>query len=413
MKKKVKVLYISHYFPPEVNAPALRVSELGKVWADQGAQVTVLTCFPNHPSGIIPPEYRGMRSLKENFGKLKVVRTYVYAAANKGFAKRIINYLSFMFSAIFLGTSKTGRQDVLIATSPQFFVAVAGFVISRLKGCRFILEIRDVWPAQIVAVGAIKNPLIIKVLEALEMFLYKKADLIVAVAQGTIDLLASRGVYPGKMALIPNGVNLENFKGAVDTETLRHDLGLTGKYVVGYVGTMGMSQKLEVVLEAARLLKDKEDIHFLFVGEGADKANLVSGAQEMGLTRVHFHQQIDHHRIPQFLKSCDLLLVPLRKVDLFTKNIPSKIYEIMAAGRPLVIGTHGESRRLVVEEAKAGLAAEPEDGGDMAAKILTFYEDPEQGRKLGENGKGWVSVHASRREFADKYLGMITDLIRE
>ena len=152
---------MSHYFPPEVNAPALRVSEMASRWADNGADVTVLTGFPNHPSGIIPDEYKGMKRLVTKFKKLKVVRTYQYAAPNKGFLKRIMNYLSFMFSSVLLGTSKVGKPDIIIATSPQFFVAVAGYVMSRIKRCKYVFEIRDVWPEEIVAVGAIKNKFII------------------------------------------------------------------------------------------------------------------------------------------------------------------------------------------------------------------------------------------------------------
>ena len=331
MDERLKILYISHYFPPEVNAPASRVSEMAHRWAENGADVTVLTCFPNHPNGIIPKEYRGMWHCRERRGGVNVVRTYVYAAANKGFFRRILNYLSFMFSSLFVGTVMSKRPDILIATSPQFFVAVAGYVISRIKRCKFVFEVRDLWPEEIVAVGAIKNKMAIRALEALEMFLYRKADIIVAVAQGTIDLLKARGIPERKLALVPNGVDIDFFMARADGRQVRKQLGIDGKFVVGYIGTHGMAHKLETILRAAAKIRMRDDIMFLFVGDGAEKARLIRMADDMKLTNVAFRDQVPREKVPEFYAACDVCLVPLRKAELFTRNIPSKIYEIMAA----------------------------------------------------------------------------------
>jgi glycosyltransferase involved in cell wall biosynthesis len=406
--QKLKILYISHYFPPEVNAPALRVSELSEHWVKNAHDVTVLTGFPNHPSGIVPEKYRGMIRSKEDLNGVKVVRTYVFATPNKGFFKRILNYLSFMISSIILGIWSIGKPDVLIATSPQFFVAVAGYVMSRLKRCKFIFEVRDLWPEEIVAVGAIRNKFVIQLLEKLEMFLYRRADLIVAVAQGTIDTLAKRGVSKEKLVLVPNGVDMRQFQNR--NGQVKVSLGLENKFVVSYIGTHGMAHKLETVLEAANHLKENNRIQFLMVGDGAEKKSLVELAQARGLKNILFHDQVDRNKIPEFYNASDLLLVPLRKADLFTRNIPSKVYEIMAARKPMIIATEGESRKLV-EMSGAGVGVTPENSRELADKILHFSENPGTCLKMGESGFAFALVNASRGVLAERYLELLSKLV--
>ena len=314
-----------------------------------------------------------------------------------------------MFSSIFLGTTKVGKPDVLIATSPQFFVAVAGFVISRIKRCKFVFEVRDVWPEEIVAVGAIKNRYIIGALEALEMFLYRKADLIVAVAQGTIDILTRRGVPRSKLVLIQNGVDIEHFANAPNGTELRKRLGFENKFVACYLGTHGMAHRLSDVLDAANELRQHKDIQFLFVGNGADKKNLVERAKQLKLDNVLFHDQIGRDRIPEFYRAADLFLVPLRKAPLFTKNIPSKIYEIMASKRPILISTEGESRKLV-ERSGAGIGSTPEDSHEMAEKILFLCRNENLRRKMGDDGYTFAVANASRKRLANNYLAVLEQL---
>lgn len=410
MDKRLKVLYISHYFPPEVNAPAVRVSETAERWAQRGADVTVLTCFPNHPSGIIPEEYRGYKHLLEVRNNVRIVRTYVYAAPNAGIIRRIINYFSFMLSSIILGFRQVGEPDVIIATSPQFFVAIAGYILSRLKRCKFIFEVRDIWPEEIVAVGAMTNRIAIRTLEAIEVFLYKKADLIVAVAQGTIDLLAKKGISQSKIALVPNGVNMNLFQSGSDGLSIRRKLRKPHDFLVGYIGTHGMAHRLDIVLEAAEILRNNRGITFLFVGDGAEKSELMLRAENLQLPNVIFHDQVERAEVPDYYRACDVCLVPLRKADLFTKNIPSKIYEIMAAGKPIIISTEGESRRLI-ENAGAGLAVRPEDAGDLAEKIMILFNDRELCRNSGRNGYSFALANCSRNRLADQYLEILQKVV--
>lgn len=408
--RQLRILYISHYFPPEVNAPAVRVSQFSRLWQQLGHRVTVVTGFPNHPHGIIPEEYRGKIFRREVQDGLTVLRSYVYAAPNKGFGRRIVNYLSFMISGMISAIFRSGAQDVVIATSPQFFVAIAGYVVSIFKNARFIFEVRDVWPEEIVAVGAMKRGFVIKVLERIEMFLYRRASLIVAVAQGTIDILTARGIDPKKIVLVPNGVDYETFSSADDDHAIRDQHNLNGHFLVSYIGTHGMAHNLQTVLNAANRLRQRDDIRFLFVGDGADKANLVANSAEMKLENVTFVPQQSRNRIADYYAASDLCLVPLRQADLFTKNIPSKIYEVMASGKPILIGAKGESRRLV-EFAQAGIAVEPDDDRDLSEKIVQLADDRGLSEQLGRNGREFARRNCTHSDLAAKYIGHLNKCV--
>lgn len=388
----MRILYLSHYYPPEVNAPAVRVSGLARRWSSRGHRVTVVTGFPNHPTGVVAREYRGKFLMKEEQDGVRVLRCPILPAANRGFLRRIINYLSFMVSGTVAAIMASGKQDVVIATSPQFFVAIAGYLVSRIKRLPFVFEVRDVWPEEIVAVGAMERNSIIKLLERLELFLYRKAALIVAVAQGTIEILTARGVPARKIILAPNGVDLEAFKSIHDDHTVRDRYDLNGHFLVSYIGTHGMAHRLQTVLQAADRLRDNDDIKFLFVGDGADKQRLVELRDSLNLNNVVFAPQQQRREIPLYYAASDVCVVPLRRAALFTKNIPSKIYEIMASARPILIGTDGESRRLVTE-ADAGLPFEPDNYADLADRIQALAQNRELARRLGDNGRAYADRH--------------------
>jgi len=408
-RKTRSIAYLTHYFPPEVNAPAIRISNIARLWASRGHRVTVMTGFPNHPNGIIPKEYRGRLRCKERRDGYDVIRTFVYAAANKGFFRRVLNYLSFLLSSILLGLPSLPKVDAVVASSPQFFVAVAGYVISVLKRARFVFEVRDVWPEEIVAVGAVRNRMVIRMLEAVEMFLYRRADLIVAVAQGTVDILTSRGVPREKITLMPNGVDLDDFSASVDTAHVRGRHNLNGEFLVSYIGTHGMAHRLQTVVDAAAELKSNNRIKFLMVGDGAEKKLLEGMVKEHGLDNIQFAPQTTHAGAIEYYFASDACLVPLRRASLFTKNIPSKIYEIMASGKPILLGAEGESRKLVLK-AMAGLAFEPENHESLAESIEKLFHDRELARKLGRNGREFARNHCQRTKIADSYLEKIESL---
>ncbi len=397
------ILYLTHYFPPEVNAPAIRVSNIARHWAKLGHRVTVLTGFPNHPNGIIPPEYRGKIIARERKDGYDVLRTFVYAAPNKGFSRRVLNYLSFMLSSIVLGLPRLPEIDTVIASSPQFFVAVAGFVVAKLKRARFVFEVRDVWPEELVAVGAIRNPLVIALLEKIELFLYRRASRIVAVADGTVEILTRRGVPREKIVVMPNGVDLEEFSGKVNTKAIRDRHNLNGEFLVSYIGTHGMAHRLSTVIDAASQLKSNSRIKFLMVGDGAEKRRLQKLAEERKLTNIQFVPQTTHTGAIEYYRASDVCLVPLRKATLFRKNIPSKIYEIMASGRPILLGADGESKRFVLK-AGAGLAFEPENAESLAASIQRLFDDRTLAAELGKNGRQFAFQNCQRQKIAEDYI---------
>lgn len=407
-RRKLKILYLSHYFPPEVNAPAMRVSEISRLWKQAGHQVTIQTGFPNHPTGVIPEKYRGKLFAHERGEFGDVLRSYIFAAPNKGFLKRVLNYLSFMVSTLALSSWRSGSADVVIGTSPQFFVAVAAWITAFFKRAPFVFEVRDLWPEEIVAVGAIKNTVIINALSAMEMFLYRRAAMIVAVAQGTVDTLIERGIPKEKLVLIPNGVSLERFAGR-DGAKIREKHNLNGEFLVSYIGTHGMAHRLETALEAAAALRENKRIKFLMVGEGAEKSRLQEIACKQDLENVIFAPQAPADDVPDYYEASDVCLAPLRKTNLFTKNIPSKLYEIMAAGKPVLLGARGESEELV-RRAESGQMFEPENGEALAEQIRIMFDDRAALTEMGHNGRKYVSAVCRREDLAERYLAHLCEL---
>ncbi len=407
----MRILYVSQYYPPEMGAPASRVSQLARAWAADGHDVTVLTGFPNHPTGVIPPEYRGRPYIRreEDHG-VHVLRTPIYAAPNRGVAKRSLNYVSCAASACTIGPWLTGRPDVVIGTSPQFLSAVAGYWLAKLKRVPFVFEVRDLWPRSIVEVGAMAgdHP-IIKGLEQAEMFLYRHSDRIVAVTDSFVDEIAARGIDRSKISVIKNGVDLSMFTPGPRDNDVRERLGLNGKFVATYIGTHGMAHGLGTLLDAARLLKGDDRFRIVLVGEGADKAALMQRAKDEGLTNVIFVGQQPHKAIPDFVRAADVTVVLLKAKDLFKTVIPSKIFEFMGASRPIIIGVDGEAR-AIVESAQAGIFVPPESPDALVAAMRRIEADRAAADAMGERGRVCVEENFSRVALARRYLDILADV---
>jgi glycosyltransferase involved in cell wall biosynthesis len=401
------ILYVSQYFPPETGAPAARVSELARAWVEAGHQVTVLTGLPNHPTGIVPPEYQHRVLVREDFHGVRVVRTWIYAAANRGRLRRSLAYASFAASATLWGQLHVARPDVLVATSPQFLCAVAGHAIARLRSLPFVFEVRDLWPESIVAVGALpEGHPIVRGLTLVERYLYRQADRIVVVTDSFSSRLRERGVAANKIDVVKNGVDLERFvPGSRDTP-LRARLGLAGKFVVSYVGTHGMAHGLDRVLDVAAALRPQNQIRFLFVGEGAERRRLQARAKAEALDNVLFLGPLPRDAMTEVYATSDLCLVPLRKTELFQSVLPSKIFEILAMARPLLLSVDGEARALV-EASGAGVYVPPEDASAMAETILRLAQDPAACRAMGDRGRAYVAEHFDRKRLAVRYLGIL------
>lgn len=404
----MKILFLSHYFPPEVNAPATRTFEHCREWVRLGHEVTVVTCAPNHPRGKLYPGYKNRLIQRETLDGIQVIRLWTYLTANEGFLKRTLNYVSYM-AAVTLAVPWLPKADVVVSTSPQFFNGLAGYAVSRLKRRPWVLEIRDLWPESILAVGAIRNRAFIRLLEWLEAFAYRKADRIVPVTDAFERYMVERGVDAHKIQVIKNGVDLRFFLPHADGESLAASLGLTGKFVAAYIGTHGMAHHLETILEAAASI-DHPDIVFLLVGDGAERRRLLEQRDRLGLRNVLMLEQLPKATMPALLSLTDVSLVLLKDMELFRTVIPSKIFESMAMEVPIILGVAGEAR-AIVEDAGAGLCITPESADELAAAVRRLHEDPELAQRLGRQGRRYVEERFDRDRLAQRYVDVLAAVV--
>lgn len=400
---------MSQYFPPEMGAPAARVSALARRWAARGHEVTVLTAFPNHPTGVIPPEYRGEWRRLESWNGARVVRTYLYAAPNKGILRRGAAYASWATSAVLLGHRPTGRPDLVLATSPQFLVALSGWALSRLKGVPFVLEVRDLWPDSIVAVGALgEHSPAVDALRRLEGFVYRQADLVVSVTRSFVPHLQRQGAR--RVAVIPNGADPGQFPGDMPREDLRRRWELGDRFVAVFAGTLGMAHGLETVLEAADLLRDDPRYLFWLVGDGARRSELEAEAARRGLGNVRFQGQVARQDVAGVLAAADAALVLLKPTPLFETVLPSKMFEAMAARCPIVLGVRGEARE-VLEASGGGIAIAPGDADALVAALGRLAGDRDAARRIGEAGRTFVEREYSHDAMASRYEAELESLL--
>jgi glycosyltransferase involved in cell wall biosynthesis len=390
-------VFLTHYFPPEVNAPASRTYEHCREWVRQGHEVHVLTCVPNHPAGRIYPGFRNRVLQNEERSGIQVHRVLTFPAANAGFAGRTLNYLWYLVMAVLVAPFLP-RTDVVVSTSPQFFCGLAGWFVSLIKRAAWVLEIRDLWPESIVTVGAMKESAATRALAWLESFAYRKADAIISVTDSFVPHIEARGGQ-GKVTVITNGVDLDFFKPAVSADELAREFGLQGKFVAAYVGTHGMAHGLDTVLRAAQRLKDEPGIAFLLAGDGAERERLLKRRDELGLTNVVMVGQQPKERMPAIWALTDVSLVLLRKAKTFESVIPSKIFEAMGMARPIVLGVRGESQRIV-ESSGGGVCIEPENDAELAEAVLALARDRGRATALGQSGRAYVEQNYDRRRLA-------------
>ena len=408
----MKILFFSHYFVPESNAPAARVHSLAKEWVKAGHEVTVITCAPNVPNGIVYPGYRNRLFQRQRLDGIKVVRVWTYLAPNKGTVKRIVNFLSYFVTGTFVGLA-VGEADVVIGTSPQFFAGWAGLVVARAKRRPYVLEIRDLWPESITTVGAMSPGAGVRLLELLEKKLYRWSTRIVTVGDGYRERLVQKGVPAAKIAVVTNGFEDELFSPRAADPAVRRTWGLRDdQFVCIFAGTIGMASGLGVVIRAARLLKEKgrDDIAFVLVGDGAIRDELLAQARDQGLKNVVMPGLQPRERLPELLAAADACLVHFRKAELFTTILPSKFFEDAAMAKPIVLGFRGHAERML-READCGLVFEPEDEHGLVAALEQLAADPELARRLGANGRAYVLPRFERRALAADYLRRLETLV--
>ncbi len=415
----MKILYVTQYYPPEMGAPAARASELARQWVRAGHEVSILTGFPNHPTGVVPPEWRPrLRRLtyRQAVDGVSVFRTWLWPLPNRKAHERMRNYASFCLSAGVRGLTLP-KSDVIIGSSPQLLVAFSAWWLAFAKQVPFVFEVRDLWPESLVAVGAgTEGSLLHTTLAKIAGFLYEKADCIAVVTPAFKDYLAQHWRIPAeKIAIVENGVETDLFTPASPsaTQQLRRELGFESKFVISYIGTMGNAHGLETLLDAAsKLRQNRPEFQFLLVGEGAEKKQIQASAQARCLTNVHFLDQQPRERIPALISASNACLVLLKKTDIFKTVIPTKMLEFMACERPLIVGVEGQAREIM-QAAGAGIAIEPENPEALIQAIHHVAANPEAGGMMGKMGREYILKNFSRAATAQKYIGVLQALIRK
>jgi glycosyltransferase involved in cell wall biosynthesis len=375
------ILFLTDNFPPEGNAPATRTYEHAREWVKSGHRVTVITCAPNFPEGVLFSGYKNKWYQREEMDGINVVRVKTYITANEGFAKRILDYISFGAMAGIAGLFQK-KPDVIVSTSPQFFCAMGGWMLSVVRWKPWVFELRDIWPASITAVGAMDRNATIRFLEKLELFLYRRADRIVSVTNSFKAELIERGIDGDKIDVVVNGVDLSTYTPATEKDgALAGEYNLTGKFVVGYIGTHGMAHALDKLLDTAEQLQGNDDIRFLFVGGGAERANLERMALARKLSNVVMMPRQPKEIMPAVWSLCDISLISLRDTPLFTQVIPSKIFESMGMGLPMVIACPEGEATGIIESTSSGVVVPPEDTKALVDCGSELYADR---ARLGE-----------------------------
>jgi len=407
----VKILYISQYFPPEAAAPAARVSELSRHWAAHGHEVTVLTGFPNHPTGLVHPEYRKRLwhlIFRERVDGVNVVRCWLWPKPNRKALGRMLSFASFSISAAISGLFLS-RPDVLIATSPQLLVGLTGWWLARAKRVRFVFEVRDLWPESLSAVGmGSEQSILHRVLGKIAGFLYRQSDRIVVVTPAfKSHLIEKWQVAPGKISVVENGVETERFNpGCIDSQ-LRVELAGQGKFIACYIGTMGMAHGLDTLLQAAQLLQDSSpEVTFVLVGDGADKEHIAAESRRLGLSNLRMLDAQPRERIPSYICASDVCLVLLKRTPVFETVIPTKMLEFMACERPVILGVEGQAKQII-QEAGAGICIQPENAEELAQAVRRLAGDADLRKTLGRNGRKYVVQRLSRGKTAASYLDVL------
>ena len=405
----MRILFFTHYFPPEVNAPANRTHEHCREWAAAGHEVHVVTCIPSHPFGVPFPGFRRRWYQREMVDGIHVHRVWTYLAPNRGVLRRTLNYLSFIPSAA-LRALQLGRFDVTVGTSPQFFCAVATWVYAHIRRTPWVFELRDLWPESIPAVGAMRTSFALRLLERLELRMYRDATAIVCVSESFVRSLTARGVDRAKLRFVPNGIVPGFWQGTNRTDERRR-LNLADEDVlVSYVGTIGMAHGLSTVLDAAARLKGAAPaITILVVGDGAELEGLRAMAAARGLTNVRFAGLVPRADVPGILAATDIALVTLKASDVFKTVLPSKMFEAMAARCPIVLAVDGEAR-ATLERAGAGVAVEPGNVEALTRAVAGLAADPERRARMALAGGDFVEREFSRATWAARYLAILLGL---
>jgi glycosyltransferase involved in cell wall biosynthesis len=409
----LRILFLTQYYPPETGAAQNRIGNLTRRLAALGHNISVLTAFPSYPAGRIFDGYRGKAIMESMEGSVRVIRVWCFATKSKRFVPRIINYFSFVVTSLVLAVWKLGKQDFIIVESPPLFLGISGIILSRIEKARLIMNISDLWPESAVALGIIGDGVLLRWLTKFEEYLYRRSELITAQTNGIAENIARRMEHK-KVVFLPNGISPEEIlseqaKRAARLE-VRQRLGLQADFIVGYTGLHGLAQSLHTVLESAQRLTSEPSILFAFIGDGPEKERLEALARELGLHNVRFCPSQPAAEMGKIFAALDVAIIPLRRHPLFQGALPSKLFEAMGAGLPVIFSGEGEAGELV-QRAQAGICVEPENAEALASAILTLFRSPELRQTYSNNGSAYAARKFNRAEIAAQLSSILQNAV--
>ncbi|HSV86897.1 MAG TPA: glycosyltransferase family 4 protein [Levilinea sp.] len=403
------ILLVHQAFATIDEAGGTRHYELAQYLVERGHRVTVVTSPVSYLTGKSSAASQAWIEQDRSTPGIEILRSYTYHAFHRSFFHRLISFFSFMVSSFIAGLG-VGQVDLVWGTSPPIFQGVTAWMLARLKGVPFLFEVRDLWPAFAIGIGVLRNPLLIQASLWLERFLYRHADRVMVNSPGFIDHVTARGAR--RVELVPNGADPAMFHPEDDGHAFRQQYGLQGKFIVLYAGAHGMSNDLDVVLDAAKRLDRYSPVCFVLVGDGKEKPALEAQAEQLGITNVLFLPPVVKSRMPEALAAADACLAILKPLDLFKTTYPNKVFDYMAAGRPVVLAIDGVIRE-VVENACAGVFTPPGDAERLAQVVQKLSADPDSARRLGRNGREYISRHFARPALAQQLTLLLQDMWRK
>lgn len=409
----MNILIIHQYFLEKQGAGGSRFNQFAKYWTNERHNVTIIAGTVDYATGNKNKKYKGKLVTKEKIGKdITIFRCHVSEAYNKNFLGRLWAYFSFTFSSIYAGLFRIKKQNIIIATSPPLFVAIPGYIISKLKKIPLIFEVRDLWPKFAIDTGVLKNPLIIKLSLWLEKWIYQKSNLINVLTPAFKKyLMSEKGVSEKKIIYIPNAADLDLMKPGLKNNWVRKKYQWKEKFVILYVGAHGVANDLWQIIDVAKTLKDNKNILFALVGDGMEKKKLKNEAQKQNLKNVQFINSVPKEKIADFINASDVCTAILKPI--FTTTYPNKVFDYMACSKPIILPIDGVCRKLVIEDAKAGIFIQPKNKEDFKRAILALYKNPKKCKQLGQNGYDFVTKNFDRKKLSKNYLKIITNIIKK
>ncbi len=392
-ENKIHILLIHQAFAALDEPGGTRHYEMARAFVQNGHRVTIITSPVSYLTGKTVDGRVKWKTREIPQPGLEILRVYTYPALHRSFFHRLLSFFSFMFSSFFVGLG-VKNVDVVWGTSPPIFQGWTAWLLARLKGVRIVFEVRDLWPAFAIAMQVIRNPIIIGASKWLEQFLYKHTDQLVVNSPGFIPHVTARGAKD--VLLVPNGVDPEMFNSGDDGSAFRNKHALTGRYVVLYAGAHGVSNDLEVVLSAAKLTAFQPEIVYVFVGDGKEKQNLMQLADQLGLDNVRFIPAVAKEEMGGVLAAADACIAILKPVELYKTTYPNKVFDYMAAARPVLCAIDGAIRE-VVETAPAGIFVTPGDPAALAESVQLLFKNQLLSIQLGINGREYVEKHFNRQ----------------